>query len=324
LQATATFEEISSPRPDVSAESLHELPACVDRMLAERNRLIGEFEHFRREVALQQSLIQKYGQGDSGVLDFRLPLRDLLAAQHGDLIQQLDDALRGMEAADQALRQSRETQMAIQADCDAIETKRRRQRNLGWCLALIFVGIFLILAANEMRSDVDQKRRELEEEQGRAEDFVRELPTVYLMLLRGDPWVGALRQIPVSASAPEFQGISGCVVSWIRLMKTYLAVRKMADDAGLPLVSAMEDYLRARKMAGTESLASMAAEYSKHFGNVTRRATVPEVVAQILASRKQDGSGKRHLAQLRSVLRILMLRLFNPHANGAFPRLTAD
>ena len=84
--------------------------------------------------------------------------------------------------------------------------------------------------------------------------------------------------------------------------ETYLAVRKMADEAGLPLVSAMEDYLRARKMAGTESLAAMAAEYSKHFGNVTRRATVPEVVAQLLQSRKQDGSGKRHLAQLRSVL----------------------
>lgn len=73
--------------------------------------------------------------------------------------------------------------------------------------------------------------------------------------------------------------------------EAYLAVHKMADEAGLPLVSAMEDYLRARKIAETESLASMAAEYSKHFGNVTRRATVPEVVAQILASRKQDGSG---------------------------------
>jgi hypothetical protein len=83
----------------------------------------------------------------------------------------------------------------------------------------------------------------------------------------------------------------------------YLAARTMADEVGLPLVSAMEDYLRARKMAGTESLAAMASEYLKHFGNVTRRATeVPEIVAQILESRKQDGSGKRHLAQLRSVL----------------------
>jgi integrase len=84
--------------------------------------------------------------------------------------------------------------------------------------------------------------------------------------------------------------------------ETYLAARQMADEVGLPLVFAMEDYLRARKMAGTESLASMAADYHKHFGNVTRRAAVPEVVTQLLLSRKQDGSGTRHLAQLRSVL----------------------
>ena len=83
---------------------------------------------------------------------------------------------------------------------------------------------------------------------------------------------------------------------------TFLAARKLADDAGVPLIAALEDYLRARKMAGSESLAAMAAEYSKHFGNMTRRATVPEVVTQLLESRKQDGVGTRHLSQLRSVL----------------------
>ena len=83
---------------------------------------------------------------------------------------------------------------------------------------------------------------------------------------------------------------------------TFLAARKLADDAGVPLVAALEDYLRARQMAGSESLAAMAAEYSKYFGNVTRRATVPEVVVQLLESRKQDRVGTRHLAQLRSVL----------------------
>jgi integrase len=46
----------------------------------------------------------------------------------------------------------------------------------------------------------------------------------------------------------------------------------------------------------------MATEYSKHFGNITRRATVPEVVTQMLEARKQDGVGTRHLSQLRSVL----------------------
>ena len=83
---------------------------------------------------------------------------------------------------------------------------------------------------------------------------------------------------------------------------TFLAARKLAEAAGVPLIATLEDYLRARQLAGAESLAAMAAEYSKHFGSITRRATVPEVVAQLLESRKQDGVGTRHLAQLRSVL----------------------
>jgi S-DNA-T family DNA segregation ATPase FtsK/SpoIIIE len=175
LQATATFDEIAPLLPVIPAESLHELPAYVDRMLAERDRLIGEYEHFRREVALQQSLIRNYGQGASSALDVRVPLRDMLAAGHGDLLQQFDGALRGMEAGHQALQQSQLVQAAIKDDCDAIEAKRRKQRNLGWCLAVLIVGIFLLRAAAEMQSDVDQKKRELEDELGRAEGFGREL-----------------------------------------------------------------------------------------------------------------------------------------------------
>jgi hypothetical protein len=48
------------------------------------------------------------------------------------------------------------------------------------------------------------------------------------------------------------------------------AARDLADKAGLPLVPAMEDYLRARELAGTESLAAMATQYAKHFGSATR------------------------------------------------------
>ncbi len=84
--------------------------------------------------------------------------------------------------------------------------------------------------------------------------------------------------------------------------EAYLTARKMTDEAGMPLVAVVEDYLRARKIAGSESLGAMASEYSKHFGNLTRRATVPEVVAQLIASKTQDGSSTRHIAQIRSVL----------------------
>jgi integrase len=84
--------------------------------------------------------------------------------------------------------------------------------------------------------------------------------------------------------------------------EAFLTARQLCDSAGVPLISALEDYLHARQLAGAESLAAMATEYSKHFGNITRRATVPEVVTQMLEARKQDGVGTRHLSQLRSVL----------------------
>ncbi len=82
----------------------------------------------------------------------------------------------------------------------------------------------------------------------------------------------------------------------------YVAACRMLEGLGVPLVAAIEDYVRSREIAGTESLAAMAAEYSKHFSKVVRRATVPEVVEQLIASKAQDGVSKRHLGQLRSIL----------------------
>jgi integrase len=82
-----------------------------------------------------------------------------------------------------------------------------------------------------------------------------------------------------------------------------VTARQMLESLGIPLVAAVEDYVRSRKIAGTESLSAMATDYSQHFGKVTRRATVPEVVEHLLTSKAQDGASDRHLAQLRSVLR---------------------
>ncbi len=62
----------------------------------------------------------------------------------------------------------------------------------------------------------------------------------------------------------------------------FIAPRTLADIAGLPPVPAMEDYLRARDLSGTESLAAMATPYAKHFGSVVRHATVPEVVETLV------------------------------------------
>ena len=94
----------------------------------------------------------------------------------------------------------------------------------------------------------------------------------------------------------------------------YTAARRLLDASGtgMPLVAAVEDYLRARAIAGTESLAAMAADYSKYFRKVVRKASVPEVVKHLLESKEQDGTGARHRQQLRSVLNRFAARFPGP------------
>ena len=75
----------------------------------------------------------------------------------------------------------------------------------------------------------------------------------------------------------------------------YVTAKEMLANLRIPLVAAVEDYVRSRKIAGTESLASMATDYSQHFGKIARRATVPEVVAHLMESKKQDGASGRQL-----------------------------
>ena len=70
----------------------------------------------------------------------------------------------------------------------------------------------------------------------------------------------------------------------------YKAAEALLEKLNIPLFAAVEDYVRARNLAGDESLSMMAVEYSKMFGNIVRRATVPEAVAELIKIREQDGA----------------------------------
>jgi integrase len=83
---------------------------------------------------------------------------------------------------------------------------------------------------------------------------------------------------------------------------SFKAAETLLEKLGIPLYAAVEDYVRARTLAGTESLSVMATEYGKMFGNIVRRATVPEVVAELLKIRQQDGASTAYLGQLRTTL----------------------
>ena len=89
---------------------------------------------------------------------------------------------------------------------------------------------------------------------------------------------------------------------------SFKAAVAMLDKTGIPLVAAVEDYIRARDLAGTESLAAMASEYGRHFKKVVQRVSIPEVVAEMLLHREQDGASKVYMGQLKTTLNRFALR----------------
>jgi integrase len=64
----------------------------------------------------------------------------------------------------------------------------------------------------------------------------------------------------------------------------------------------VEDYIQARKLAESESLTSMATDYRKFFKPLTRRVLVPELVAELIAAREQDGASKTYVSQLKTII----------------------
>jgi hypothetical protein len=81
-----------------------------------------------------------------------------------------------------------------------------------------------------------------------------------------------------------------------------IAAMRMLEKSGLPLVAAVEDYMRAREKAGTESLGAMAEEYGRLFKKVVRRSSTSEVVDEMLKQREQDGASKVYLRLLKTTL----------------------
>jgi integrase len=92
----------------------------------------------------------------------------------------------------------------------------------------------------------------------------------------------------------------------------YKAAEALLEKLRIPLYAAVEDYVRARNIAGDVSLSVMAAEYNKMFGNIVRRATVPEAVAELIKVKQQDGASVKYLGQLRTTLNRFAIKFTCP------------
>ncbi len=84
---------------------------------------------------------------------------------------------------------------------------------------------------------------------------------------------------------------------------SYKAAEALLEKLGISLYSAVEDYVSARTLAGTQSLTVMATEYAKMCGSVVRRITCTELLPVFLASKAQDGLSVKYLQNLQWSLR---------------------
>jgi hypothetical protein len=75
--------------------------------------------------------------------------------------------------------------------------------------------------------------------------------------------------------------------------ESYLAAVGLLQRSGIPLVAAVEDYVRARDLAGAESLTTMAGDYGRLFRKVVQHVTVAQGVTELIAAKRQDKVSQR-------------------------------
>lgn len=81
----------------------------------------------------------------------------------------------------------------------------------------------------------------------------------------------------------------------------YVAAAELLRPLGIPLHSAVEEYVAARSHLDGESLLSAAKEHARRRRHVTDKR-VPEIVEELLAAKQRDGLSVRYVQTLRSHL----------------------
>src|SRR5210317_1264334 len=83
----------------------------------------------------------------------------------------------------------------------------------------------------------------------------------------------------------------------------FVAATGYLEDLDMPLVSAVQEYIRARKVLGEVPLVAAAEEFSRRNRGVKLGVKVGEVVEELLEAKRQDGMSERYILQLQSNLR---------------------
>jgi len=82
--------------------------------------------------------------------------------------------------------------------------------------------------------------------------------------------------------------------------EAYDAAKAILEAAGIPLLSAVEEYAQCRKILEGKSLLASVSDYAQRNKGGRIGAKLPDLIEEFLAAKKQDGASDRYLYQLKS------------------------
>lgn len=83
---------------------------------------------------------------------------------------------------------------------------------------------------------------------------------------------------------------------------SYLAAQRRLRDLDVPLVTAIEEYVKCRERLGGVPMLTAVEEYLRRADGATLGVSVAQVCDELIAAREQDGVSPRYRLQLRSTL----------------------
>jgi len=97
-----------------------------------------------------------------------------------------------------------------------------------------------------------------------------------------------------------------------RERELFHAARKILGPLDIPLVSAMEEYVRARELLGNLPLVTAVQEFMRQNDGVTLGINVPQVCKEMLEAKRQDKVSRVHLIQLKGQFKMISERFPGP------------
>ena len=83
----------------------------------------------------------------------------------------------------------------------------------------------------------------------------------------------------------------------------YVTASQLLEEFDMPLVAAVQEYIRARKVLGEMPLVAAVEEFTRRSKGIKLGVKVGEVVEELIEAKKQDGLSARYILQLQSNLR---------------------